>query len=112
MSTVDDRLKHATLKILRAKEHAAELNRQIGEFFAANPYKVATNTKKIIYYVSSVDPVPDAIPLIAGDAIQNLMSALDHLAYQLVCSDTGDNPRLTQIGSIFLFIVRRRPGRF
>ena len=28
----------------------------------------------------------------AGDAIQNLMSALDHLAYQLVCSDTADNP--------------------
>jgi hypothetical protein len=30
--------------------------------------------------------------LIAGDAIQNLMSALDHLAYQLVCKDTADNP--------------------
>jgi hypothetical protein len=30
--------------------------------------------------------------LIAGDATQNLMGALDHLAYQLVCSDTGDAP--------------------
>jgi hypothetical protein len=30
--------------------------------------------------------------LTAGDAIQNLMSALDHLAYQLVCKDTADNP--------------------
>jgi hypothetical protein len=30
--------------------------------------------------------------LIAGDAIQNLMSTLDHLAYQIVCSDTADNP--------------------
>jgi hypothetical protein len=32
------------------------------------------------------------VALVAGDAIQNLMSALDHLAYQIVCSDTGDNP--------------------
>jgi hypothetical protein len=40
----------------------------------------------------SVEPVPDVIPLVAGDAIQNLMSALDHLAYQIVCNDTKDNP--------------------
>jgi hypothetical protein len=32
------------------------------------------------------------LPLIAGDAIQNLMGGLDHLAYQLVCSDTWDKP--------------------
>src|SRR5438874_13629537 len=28
----------------------------------------------------------------AGDAIQNMMSALDHLAYQLVCASTNDDP--------------------
>jgi hypothetical protein len=42
--------------------------------------------------VASVEPTPQCLPLIAGDIIQNLMSALDHLAYQLVCSDTGDKP--------------------
>lgn len=60
------------------------------------PYKVAVNrdpqTRKPIYFVSSADQVPDAIPLLAGDTIQNLMSTLDHLAYQLVCRDTGDKP--------------------
>ncbi len=29
---------------------------------------------------------------IAGDVLQNLMSALDHLAYQIVCNDTEDCP--------------------
>ncbi|MGA7931936.1 MAG: hypothetical protein WCA20_38800, partial [Candidatus Sulfotelmatobacter sp.] len=42
--------------------------------------------------VSNVQPVPDPIALITGDAIQNMMSALDHLAYQLVCASTNDNP--------------------
>lgn len=96
MTTVDNRLKHVTLKIRRAKKHAADLNQKMGEFFSTNPYKIATkvdpDTNKLIYYVSSVEAVPDVMALVAGDAIQNLMSALDHLAFQLVCSDTEDNP--------------------
>jgi hypothetical protein len=36
--------------------------------------------------------VPVEIALIAGDAIQNLVSALDHLAYQLVMVGSNDNP--------------------
>lgn len=85
-----------TSKIKRAKDHATELERQLRAFFDTNPYKVATKhdpqTRKLIYYVASADPIPECVPLIAGDAIQNLMSALDHLAYQIVCSDTSDNP--------------------
>jgi hypothetical protein len=65
-------------------------------FLDTNPYKVGAKhdpqTRKQIYYVASAESTPDCLPLIAGDAIQNLMSALDHLAYQLVCSDTSDNP--------------------
>jgi hypothetical protein len=45
-----------------------------------------------VYYVLSVEPTPESLALIAGDAIQNLMSALDHLAFQMVCNDTEDNP--------------------
>ena len=96
MPSIDERLRQVTLKIKRAKEHVADLERELRAFLNGNPYKVATRrdpqTRKLIYYVSSVEPTPDCLPLIAGDTIQNLMSALDHLAYQIVCSDTGDDP--------------------
>ncbi len=96
MVTVDERLKQVTLKIKRARDHAAELQRQLRAFLDSGPYKVGARhdvrTRKLIYYVMSVEPTPDCLPLIAGDVIQNLMSALDHLAYKIVCSDTGDNP--------------------
>ena len=96
MSTIDDRLKHVTLKVKRAKEHTEDLGRELRAFLESGPYKVGTKhdpeTRNLIYYVTSVEPVPDCLPLIAGDAIQNLMTALDHLAYQIVCKDTGDNP--------------------
>jgi hypothetical protein len=95
MSTVDERLKHVILKVKRAKEHIADVQTQLSAFYSTEPYKVGCKidpqTRKPIYYVTRADPTPDSIPLIAGDAIQNLMSALDHLAYQIVCSDTGDN---------------------
>lgn len=96
MPTIADRLCQVTLKVKRAKEHIADLDTEIKAFLGTNPYRVAfkvdPETRKPIYYVASVEPTPKSLPLIAGDAIQNLMSALDHLAYQLVCSDTGDKP--------------------
>ena len=96
MPTVEERLKHVTLKIERAKLHSAELQRQSQAFLVSTPYKVPfkynEQTHKLFYYLASADPTPDDLPLIAGDILQNLMSALDHLACQLVCSDTSDNP--------------------
>jgi hypothetical protein len=96
MPTIDERLRHVKLKIKRAKEHVADLERQLRAFLDTNPYKVGTKhdpqTRKLIYYVTSIRPIPDCMPLVAGDVIQNLVSSLDHLAYQIVCSDTGDHP--------------------
>jgi hypothetical protein len=96
MPTVDERLKQITLKIKRAKEHVENLERQLCAFLESSPYKVGAKhdpqTRKLIYYVTSAEPIPDCLPLVAGDAIQNLMSALDHLAYQIACTDTGDSP--------------------
>ena len=96
MPTFDDRLRHITLKILRAREHSVSLEQCLHEFVARNPYKVATRldeqSRKPIYFVSAVEPVPDVIPLIVGDVLQNLMAALDHLAYQIVCKDSNDQP--------------------
>jgi len=96
MASVDERLRHVVLKVKRAKEHSADLQRQLRSLLDSNPYKVGykhdSTSHKLIYYVTSVDPTPECLPLVAGDVIQNLMSALDHLAYQLVCRDTNDQP--------------------
>jgi hypothetical protein len=96
MPSRDQRMRHVALKIKRAKEHITDLQAQVVAFLKTNPYRVATkrnpDTRQLIYYVESVETTPDCLPLLAGDAIQNLMSALDHLAYQLVCCDTADKP--------------------
>jgi hypothetical protein len=94
--TVDERLAQIWPKVERAKNHISDLEREIQKFLATNPYKVGTKrdpqSRKLIYYVSGVAQTSVNIPLIAGDAVQNLMSALDHLAYQLVCASTNDIP--------------------
>ena len=96
MPSIAERLRQVSLKVERAKCHVADLEREIRAFLKSNPYGVGTkrdpNTRKLIYYVTSVRDTPDKLALIAGDAVQNLSSALDHLAYQLVCSDTDDKP--------------------
>jgi len=96
MPTVAERLRQVTLKVERAKEHSRRLEEGLTAFFATNPYGVSCKqqpeSRRPVYFVSRADAIPDSISLIAGDVIQNLMSALDHLAYQLVCSDTTDRP--------------------
>lgn len=96
MPTVAERLAQVQSKILRAQKHIADVASETSRFLATRPYCVTTrrqpDTNKLVYYVASVRPVPQSLSLIAGDVIQNLMSALDHLAYQTVCNDTADNP--------------------
>jgi hypothetical protein len=47
------------------------------------------STRRLIYYVSRVEPTPTFFATITGDAIENLRSALDHLAYQLFLVGTN-----------------------
>ena len=60
MASIDERLRHVVLKIKRAKEHDAELQRQLRAFLDAKPYKVGykhdSTTHKLIYYVTAVEP--------------------------------------------------------
>jgi hypothetical protein len=92
----EQRIRHVVRKLERAQEHGAELGALLQAFLAAKPYKVGVRrdetTRRPIYFLESVEPVPDKIALVCGDALQNLMGALDHLAYQLVCKDTNDTP--------------------
>ncbi|HLW52531.1 MAG TPA: hypothetical protein VKW06_06780 [Candidatus Angelobacter sp.] len=78
------------MKIERAKEHIRNLDATIQAFLSDKPYRIGAKPHSIpslehtTLYVAEVKPVPDNISLILGDAIHNLRSALDHLAWQLV----------------------------
>lgn len=76
-----------TSKINRAKQLKKELQEELDSFFAQHPYKIDTKldpqSKRLIYYLTKADKVPEEISLITGDIIQNLRSSLDHLAYKL-----------------------------
>lgn len=75
-------------KVERAEKHIQELNLALNSFYATKPYgivkKIDAETRDHIYYVTKVSPVPEPVSLIIGDVLQNLRSALDHLAYALV----------------------------
>jgi hypothetical protein len=94
--TAEEALAAIRVKIDRANHHIRDLEGQVGAFLDAKPYKVGAKrdpqTRKTIYYVVSVSETPFGIASTAGDAIQNLRSALDHLAYRLVVVGLGAPP--------------------
>ena len=81
------------LKIERADKHVRDLNTALDTFYATNPCgiakKIDSQTREPIYYVSRLADIPTSISIIAGDVLNNLRSALDHLAYSLVAVGTG-----------------------
>ena len=82
-------------KLERAYKHISDIDAAIRLFFESSPYVIVAKqdqqTGDYVSYVESVRDVPADVPLIAGDAIHNIRSALDHLAWQLVLS-TGNTP--------------------
>jgi hypothetical protein len=88
-------------KVERARQHIRDLETAIHAFFNTNPYVVSTKrnpqTRQLVYYVVSVRDTSPVIPIIAGDAFQNLRSVLDHLAYQLVWVGTGGKGPFSRI---------------
>lgn len=78
----------AYLKVERSKIHAAELDAQLELFLASNPYRAIidpdTRNKTKHLLIEQIAPTPRHLPLIIGDVIHNLRSALDHLASDLV----------------------------
>lgn len=118
--TRDQRIAQVQAKLTRAKKHVKESEHEVAEFLRTRPYAVATRrqpeSNRLVYYVSAVRPTPDCLPLIVGDAIQGLTSSLDHLAYQIVCSDTADAPPHPRaiyfpIGESAQDYVARKPRR-
>ncbi len=89
------RIDGVRLKIERAKKHIADLDIAIKSFCDSKPYTLDAKPHPVAeiehttVYVASVQPVPNDITLFVGDAVHNLRSALDHLAWQLVEAGGG-----------------------
>jgi hypothetical protein len=76
------------LKAERAGVHLEELERKAAAFIDENPYEFSRqlNPKNVNNYIYEFPPQPApplALSVIVGDIAHNLLSALDHIAWQL-----------------------------
>ena len=76
-------------KIKWADKHIHDFRKAGATFMGGSPYGVVVeadpNTGDKAYYeITKVPAIPPQLRLIAGDALQNLRSALDYLACGLV----------------------------
>lgn len=81
-------------KLDRAWEHIETLDAATAEFFESKPYEVVGEFEPdVSEWVVSINPFtepPPRVPVILGDVLHNLRSALDHLVCQLALLDTGE----------------------
>jgi len=81
------------LKVRRAKQHIADLEARSEMFFASNPSILSAvddlepGHRSIVARVG--EPVPAEFALMLGDAIHNLRSSLDLLAWQIISPVAG-----------------------
>jgi hypothetical protein len=89
------------MKIERAKRHMEELESVMRVFFGSKPYRFSgkpdTRRRCVEYTVDTAKPVPAEIPLVVGDVIQNLRSALDQVAYQLYLKGGDSHRRASRV---------------
>jgi len=75
-------------KVDRAKEHVNYLKVLSKKFLDSSPYKVQANhnnqTGEHEWFLTEAADIPADISLVAGDALQNMRSTLDHLVWQLI----------------------------
>jgi hypothetical protein len=75
-------------KIKRAEKHVGDFKSALARFNATQPYSLRvdteTDSESSSIQILRAEPVPPEIPLIAGDAIQNMRSTLDYLVCALV----------------------------
>lgn len=87
------------LKIKRANQHIAELNSVLVEFIKTDFYgfRVEHDAQSGYYslYLNITKPLPCEIPLIIGDAIHNVRSALDLAACEIVVIAGGTPTKRT-----------------
>jgi hypothetical protein len=94
--SADEQITLLQTKVERAKHHISDLQALIQRFMGTRPFVIKTKedpqTNQRVYYVESfTDPGPE-FSVLTGDVLHNLRSALDHLAYRLVCVGLNGTP--------------------
>ena len=76
------------LKIERADKHLDDFHAVLRAFIDSNPYVIDTKrdpqTRCLVYYLVTAQPIPDELAMIASDILQNLRTALDYLVCAMV----------------------------
>jgi hypothetical protein len=94
-----DHLAGVRLKIERAEKHIRDLDSGIRDYFQSRPYEVRTHrdpdSRRMLYVLHSFREPDETFPVVVGDVIQNLRSALDHMAYLLFKGSPGFKPKLS-----------------
>lgn len=107
---------HADRKIARAEEHLKALKAEIAAWAQPAPYRLAekrnADTTIISVYVQVLRRTELArMALIAGDAIHNIRSALDHMVYELAI--IAGNGRFPPRGDrLLMFPIADAPKQF
>jgi hypothetical protein len=75
-------------KLDRAVQLRDDFHTESARYFKSNPYGIQRRdnpkTGECTFYLTQVPDIPLQLVAIIGDALHNLRSALDHLAWQLV----------------------------
>lgn len=76
----------AWLKLGRANKHIDDLEAVIAAFDSTNPYHIVVEDnpqtgKRVAKIGREPAPIPDAVPLILGDAVHAIRTSLDYFAY-------------------------------
>jgi len=96
---MSDPLGSAWLKLDRADKHLNELLRKVDAFAERQPYTserhLDRNRGLHIYRVNLPRKPPRTWGPVIGDAVHNMRSSLDHLAWALACLTTSNPSRKT-----------------
>lgn len=96
------------LKMERVNEHAKELNGEIQAFYKTKPYEIVHEfdpdpkeplpnvpNGAHLYRVVTHYPIPSRVPIIAGEVLRDMRSALDYVAWQLALAQSEAPPQTT-----------------
>ena len=86
-------VREVAYKLIRCDQHLRVLWEESVVYLQREPYVVSTNpdldTSSYVIRVNVTEQPPPIIPLVFGDCLQQLRSALDYLAWQLVVANGG-----------------------